>query len=331
MARILKLPKAVQEAADKADAYLKGPAPTEKTETPPAEVVATVEPSPQPEVKPVEDIPPAPQPTPVVDKTQTVEYWEHRLKTLQGIHEADKSRSRSETQTLKDELKKLTDKLSETIKAVPVEYDIRKYFSEQEIETQGEDNIRALLRAAAKLTREQTAQAVEKEVAEKVEPLKEKLERTEKAESDRRVTDFWTYLNREVPNWDAINKDLKFHEWLKEGVPFTNHTRQDALSDAEKTLDSGRVVTIFKAYVDSNAKAQAAVEQKLERKVVPDSIPSASIPSRDIIAVSRAQVNEHYRLLAIARNNPDRYPGGASAAEAMEARINAAYRAGKIT
>ncbi len=325
------LPRAVQEAADRADAILKK---QQDEMTSPDSLAVAVAPSqvqpPQPEVK-VEAAPvvPEPAPQPVVDKTQTVEYWEHRFKTMQGISESQKDRDRQTIAELKAEVKKVTDKLAETIKAVPVEYDIRKYFSEQEIELHGEDHFKNLLKVAAKISREQASaerETIQREIAETVEPIKQELDKTRELASNQRVENFWTHLNREVPNWQQINGDNKFHTWLTEVEPYYNSTRQNLLSDAEKALDGARVIAIFKGYLKTATQAQTATEQKLERMVAPDSIPSSSIPSNEVEFISRGEINKFYNDMKL-----NRYKNFPKEAEAMERKIQAAYLANRIT
>ena len=59
---------------------------------------------------------------------------------------------------------------------------------------------------------------------------------------------FWSTLADRVPDWQKVNNDPNFQEWLLETDPLTGHTRQEFLEQAQRNLDPSRVVSIFKMY-----------------------------------------------------------------------------------
>lgn len=325
MSRI-KLPKAVQEAADRADEFLK----SQSEQSKPIEV----------EVKPVEsstETPPKsevkvePEVLAVVDKTKTPEYWEHRFKTLQGISEAEKGRLQSKLNELDGSVRELNKKLTDAAKSVPKEYDLRKYFSESEIEAYGEDMMKTMLRASAKLATETADERVNPEIAAQVKPLEEKIAQTEKDNLRAKTETFWDHFNKYIPNWEVINKDPEFHKWLAQPDAFTGNTRQILLTSAEQSLNSASVIAIFKSFQEEKAVAARSIQSKLETKVVPDSIPSSQIPIDEVPFISRSDINAFYKKLALAqRNRPANQPMTKDEM-AMEAKIQAAYRTNRIT
>lgn len=55
-------------------------------------------------------------------------------------------------------------------------------------------------------------------------------------------------LNKAVPDWETINKDQKWLNWLAEPDPLTGVRRQDLLDDAYQARDSVRVATFFNSW-----------------------------------------------------------------------------------
>lgn len=332
----IKLPRAVQEAANRADEILKAQAEEVANATPPVVTETVTEVQASTSTDPSTSVVVIPQePTPPKQPDKDAGYWEHRAKTIQGMFDAEKTRLHSklnETQVkaseLEDSVRKLTERLSKTTEStVPKEYDLRKYFSEQQLETYDEPMIRTILRSAVGIVEENQKQHLEREIANRVEPIEKKLKDSEQESKARQDREFWECLNRDMPNWKAINdNDPQWIEWLKETVPFTDFSRQQALTDAEGRRDGLRVVAIFKAYLKEKEVAATVLQQKLDRKVIPDSIPTTQAPSTEIQLMSKSFVNQFYKDLALGK----KYYGREKEAQAIEAQIQAAYRANKI-
>ncbi len=71
---------------------------------------------------------------------------------------------------------------------------------------------------------------------------------TTQAVTQSRVDALQAQLDAAVPAWRQINESQEFLDWLTITDIFSGVTRQVALTDAYKKLDSARVVGIFQAY-----------------------------------------------------------------------------------
>lgn len=65
---------------------------------------------------------------------------------------------------------------------------------------------------------------------------------------------FWSTLQREVPDWQQTNNDQDFKSWLLLVDPLTGATRQSFLEQAQTALDVNRVVAFFKSYAAATGK-----------------------------------------------------------------------------
>ncbi len=77
---------------------------------------------------------------------------------------------------------------------------------------------------------------------------------------------FWQDLNSVVPNWEQINQDQDFLNWLGEFDPVGGQTRNDALQEAHSNLDARRVAAIFNSFIESEAGSKYRQGSKQEPK-----------------------------------------------------------------
>ncbi len=75
---------------------------------------------------------------------------------------------------------------------------------------------------------------------------------------------FYKQLDDSVPDWQAINKDPNWLDWLEEIDPLTGRTRQKLLDEAQDVFSVDRVATFFKTFKGSGG--QSSSESEPERK-----------------------------------------------------------------
>src|SRR5262249_12895935 len=63
-------------------------------------------------------------------------------------------------------------------------------------------------------------------------------------------------LEREVPDWQAINRDPRWFEWLAGVHEFSGYTRQQLLNDAVNKGDAHRVISIFRGFLREQGVAE---------------------------------------------------------------------------
>lgn len=329
----VKLPTAVRMQVEKANAVLKQQVEERfKEDTPTGtQTVASV-----PEVEVQQVVPQATPEAPKVeeDKTKTVEYWEHRFKTSQGMFEAEKTRLRTENSDLKSKLGGLEARMKEmerSIKAAeqasPTKIDLKEYLSDEQIESYGPDVLQSILKIAENAAKKTSERSADERIERELTPLKEKVEAVEKEARDRQLDNFIEMLDVRVPKWPVINNDVKFHEWLSQKDTFSGFSRQELLTHAEKALDHERVIAIFEAYLQSSP-APKNINVETQHRVVPDPVGQTQIVTQttpDAPRISRAEINKYYRDKALGR-----YKSRPQEAAKIEEKIRAAQLAGNV-
>lgn len=98
---------------------------------------------------------------------------------------------------------------------------------------------------------------------------------------------FWADLTDAVPNWQAVNNNQEFHNWLLDVDPLTGIARQTYLESAQQELDARRVANFFRTWLESNGQATVAQPSRkapaseLEKQVAPGRSRSAPAPASD--------------------------------------------------
>jgi tetratricopeptide (TPR) repeat protein len=84
---------------------------------------------------------------------------------------------------------------------------------------------------------------------------KEELEDNIKLENGKDRIRFYEDLEKQVPDWENINKDPKFIEWLNEKDDlYAEKTKMDLIKEAYETLDAQMVAFFFKQFIGLNKR-----------------------------------------------------------------------------
>ena len=125
---------------------------------------------------------------------------------------------------------------------------------------------------------------------DQVNKLKSELQKTDKRNEDvaakQTEATYVQILGTMVPDWEQVNLDPKFMEWLGQVDPMfwrnsndVGLTRHAVLADAHSKFDSERVVRFFNAFKAAN-KSQPKEKQDLRRQVAPDTSKTTSEPRK---------------------------------------------------
>jgi hypothetical protein len=285
----MALPKAVQQQLEEADrivATINGEKTGEdSSETNPAD--QQVDP-PQDSQDPPQD-PPANDPPPdntVSQETKPTdipeEKWAHKYHTLKGMYDAEVPRLHSQVREMQAQLTQLTADLAVAKETKAAETQkIESLITEQDKEAFGPDLIDLIERATE--SKVGTLREREAQLINEIKELKGKLgdvsERQVVSDKDR----FLAGLGQQVPDWEALNVNQGFLEWLQEVDPVYGLPRHAALNNAYENLDVTRVANIFKAYKALLPQAnQPKVNQELQRQVAPTRTRSAAAPTDSV-------------------------------------------------
>jgi len=277
----MALPKAIQqqvEAADELVAQMTGEK-TEEPQDPPVELPETGPEDPPPDNNFAE-----PQQTvsqePPVAKDVPESKWENKYHTLKGMYDAEVPRLHADLREMKAQMQQLmADKAAAEAKATKAPEPQKTLITEQDREAFGPDLIDLIERAAeSKISGYSQREA---ELIAEINKLKSELgsvsERQVVSDKDR----FLMGLGQQVPDWEALNTDPGFLEWLQQVDPVYGVPRQAALTSAYDVLDVVRVAKIFNTYKQTIAPPPQVETQRpnLQRQVAPTRSRSTTPPA----------------------------------------------------
>jgi hypothetical protein len=312
-----KLPKAVQEQVDRANAMLAGNPPAEE---PAQEVGATpdqglqgeqpqAEPQPTAPVEPQPETPADTAPAPQAD-TAEIERIKQALSVLQGKYNAEVPRLTRELRAVTEERDRLKQQIQAAQQNQATPEDI-----EQLREKYGAEFLDPILNT----------------VTQSVAPLQERVDLLMQRDARTAEDRFWERLSSSVPDWERINTDDNFLLWLTSSqVPFGGgKSFDDLLQDAQARLDANTVSDIFNTWKAQQAAPPAAPAppQQQQRPANSDISParrSAGQPNLPQPRIwTRAEVANVYHQKALRRITAEDFVK-------LEADIALAHREGRI-
>lgn len=219
----MALPQQIQRDLDRANALL----------TPPAEpqVAQPVQAAAQAEATQVVQ----PASTPAAPAPQ--EDWEHKYRTLQGVHGAHVRDLKGRIGELEGQIAQLS-RRQEAAPATP-----QPVLNPQDAETFGEDLVE-MVRRTAQAEGGTTVKLLQDRLAQ----LEQQLAGATAVASKTADEVFYERLEVLVPDWAAVNVDAGFLAWLAEEDPLYGTPRQTALTQAGNERDVNRVARVFNAY-----------------------------------------------------------------------------------
>lgn len=179
--------------------------------------------------KPDDPAPPTPEP---VD-------WEKRFKNMKRSHDETVSELRNQNEDLADKVEKLTALLEKAETKEPAAQE--PVFTEAEVEEYGQGFLDMVTRVA----KSAASGASSGEIANELKELKGQFNNIVQSQVRSKEERFYDELTQAVPNWEAINEDEKFHDWLKDEMPMTSQERQVFLAQAQKRFDARTVINFF--------------------------------------------------------------------------------------
>lgn len=269
----MDLPKAIQAQLDEAaeiEKQLKQP------ETPPVEPTDTdpVPAEPAPEPAPV----PPPQSEPTSDPKQDPNdaTWERRFKTLAGKYEAETPRLHGQIRELQAQLD-LQAKTLQEIQSKPVTppEPAKPLVTADDEESFGSDLVNLMRRVATESTSPVTDRLAQLEaVAKQLSTLQQQVSEVSTSQAETAEERFYAKLNDAVPDWETIDKEQSWLDWLAEYDPVSGAIRQVALNAAGANLDYNRAIALFKQWKSLSPAAPqpqtiSQNQQELQRQVAP--------------------------------------------------------------
>ena len=203
--------------------------------------------------------------------------WQGRYNAMKGRFD----RAEVVNRELTDRLAKLEDTLAfMQVQRADVRENEQKperLITDKELEDYGEEFL-TVVEKKAKETFSPEIIALKKQN----ESLQKKIDSLLNVEVRRTRTDMKRDLSASVPNWQEINEDQKFLEWLALTDPYSGTIKHALLKDAWDRNDSPRVVNFFKGFLEATGAQQ---EEKT------DTPPQAKVPLESLAAPGRANTS----------------------------------------
>lgn len=276
---------------------------------------AAAEPAAEPETPPVA----APAPAPVPPE----EDFKHKYKTIQGMYNSHVPKLQAQVKELSAQLEQM--KVSLEKPAAPQ----KPAVDPKDAETFGADLVDMVLRVTESRF-SPLAATIDKRLSE----LESKVTGAAQVSSQTADQVFFATLARIAPDWELINADSRFLDWLEETDPVYGEPRQMALDRARQLLDAQRAANVFLAWKALVAPPPAPPvlapppRPSLEAQVAPRAVASqAPAPAVDPLGpvITSAQISRFYDDVARGR-----YRGREQEAAAFEAQINQAVSTGRV-
>ena len=315
----MTLPKAVAAATEELAALEQQLQAPVEPETAPDGQTEDAHPTPEPSPEPVTAAPvastdvPHPEPQEVPE-----EKWEHKYRRLQGKYDAEVPRLHAQVRELQGVLAQMQQQMQAPPPPAEQPKEPDKYVSDEDVANYGEDFVDIQRRITLDATRE---------LRKQVEELKAQLAQQG---SQVQSVSFEARLLKAVPDFEQINADPAWIEWLNEVDPLIRGPRR---AIAQQAYANGDVEAV-KSYVDLWRKSQAPAQpapavsrqQELQRQVQPSrattSAPSSGAKKTYTMSEAEALFNRIQHLTA---------QGRIDEAKRLDAEISAAYAEGRIS
>jgi len=299
-----RMPKNIQKAGKKADELIKA-----QSEVADEIIVDETIPGEEP-IAPEE-----PVETPVVDEATPepeVDY-KHKYDVLQGKYNAEVPR-------LNDELADQKIKMSEVLSKVDsIE---TKLVEPEEEEPEGVSYLKNEMPAVEEAIRYMVRKLVDEEMSK----VNDRVQNVESVAKDTTMQAFHKDLTKTVPDWEKVNYEPKFVEWLGSKERYSGSTRHDLMRAAYSRQDADAVSTFFLDYLGESKAPPGTPKPTTDKFVAPppgsETIPT---PAQESGVVTRAMVHKFYK-----DKTAGRYKNRDKEAQKIENQINLAMSKGEI-
>lgn len=179
--------------------------------------------------------------------------YEHRYKVLRGKYDSEVPRLQKRVGELEDLLARMAEKQAggkdePRPGQKPLTEEQRKYLTEEEIQDFGEDMVDMVGRRA----REVYEPYIDK-LSGQIEDLQRQLQQVNSQAAVSTQDRVFAMLDSKIENWQAVNEDERFLEWLEKEDEFSGAKRGMLLRDAFKKGDGLRVVRFFERFLQEYA------------------------------------------------------------------------------
>ena len=139
-----------------------------------------------------------------------------------------------------------------------------------------------------------------KRLQEELGSIKDSTQHIQKDQHSTKEARFWDALSQTVPQWQDVNQNQDFLNWLTQEDPVSGTVRQRILEHHQGNFNAQGVANVFKAWMnESGHKANKQSTETAETKPQPRNVQPQTTRAEGPDAASqgqwtRAQIKEHY-------------------------------------
>ena len=205
---------------------------------------------------------------------------EQRFRVMEGKYKAEVPRLIEQNRTLSEQLDRALAALETKAKEAQPD---AKLVTDADIEAYGDDLV-DMVRRAAREEFKTLSEAFSAKLDQRFGDVAAKADRAEKQAVKSETDKFWDTVYAAHPDFEAVNVDQRWDEFLNSNVPGTRLTRRAIANDALNRFDAGVVVEQLTAFKDSigvgKPATPARAKPNLNSQVAPSSTRS-STPQAD--------------------------------------------------
>lgn len=192
--------------------------------------------------------PAAPAPPPADPRENDIDHWRHLAKSYAGRLRVAGEERRAEADEFRRQITELQGQVRSLQAAAPsAEVDMTGLLSPEQIDVLGEEEAKAVAKAAMTAAQRYVKEAIDAEIK----PLKDAAETKAKRDAEDRKAKFLDKLTELVPNYAEIDTaETGFHEWLAEN----DMERQTLLDLYVRTGNAAKVASVFKEFIKSKQR-----------------------------------------------------------------------------
>jgi hypothetical protein len=269
------------------------PAPAVPQDPPPGDPKAAT-----PVDPPAPPVDPTPQPA-ADPRENDPAYWRQRFNVTAGVLRTEREARREETDATNQRLTEMQEQIR-TLQAgaqpTPDTLDVSKFFTPEQIEQFGEEQCRAMAKAAMTSAQSAVQEAIDREVT----PLREAQERQKTQTVEERKQAFTDRLAELVPSYAEIDTDPTWLAWLAQEDESTGLERQGILSQHIAALNAPKVAKMFDAFLRTRAAPPQPPIVGRGNAAGPSGDPPPVAPQA-VKAPTDAEVRDYFKRAALGR------------------------------
>jgi hypothetical protein len=274
-------------------------------------------PSQQQDATPVQEVQPAP-PAPSED-------WQHKYRTLQGVHAQMRGELQAKLKTYESEMSGMRQQLDALVQQKQAEATKEAAKADpKDVENFGADLVEMVQRYAERVFRGMSDQFGQKaaQMDSRLSALEQAVNGVSQKTDSTLQQQFYATLTALVPDWQEINRDQMWLQWLGEVDPIYGVERQAALDSAHQALDAERAAAVFRAFRSNHPKKT----KSLAEQVSPSGVAAAPAPTQRQQGRiwTQREIEDFYAKSIRGKYSPDE-------AARIEAEINQAAAEGRVS